>query len=67
MALFLKRLRFGMRSLLKFFGVLISARLVLASAIEVEKRDNVTLKAPIVAVPSEHWQVFPIVSRICAN
>ena len=56
-----------MRSLLKFFGVLISARLVLASAIEVEKRDNVTLKAPIVAVPSEHWQVFPIVSRICAN
>jgi hypothetical protein len=44
-----------MRSLLKFLAVLVSARFGLASQIGVEKRDNVTLKAPIVATPSEHW------------
>ena len=46
----------GMRSLLKTLAVLLFCGFV-QGAIVVEKRDNITLKAPIVATPSEHWQV----------
>jgi len=32
------------------------AYVALSSPVEVEKRDNVTLQAPIVATPSQHWE-----------
>jgi hypothetical protein len=48
-----------MRSLVKFLIVLFLVALGRASAIEVEKRDNITLKTPIVATPSEHWYMVP--------
>lgn len=54
-----------MRSLLKSLAVILFVGI--GSAIEVEKRDNVTLKAPIVATPSEHWSVHPDLSQMSAN
>lgn len=43
----------GMRSLLQSLAFLVVVGA--GNAVEVEKSDNVTLKAPIVATPSGHW------------
>jgi hypothetical protein len=53
-----------MQTLLKILAVVLFVGEGLASPIEVEKRDNVTLKAPIVATPSEHWYVLCILPQI---
>jgi hypothetical protein len=44
-----------MRSLLKILAVTIFVGEGLASPVEMEKRDNITLKAPIEVPFSEHW------------
>lgn len=46
-----------MRSLFEVFATVCAFGSVVASrAVEVfERRDNVTLPAPVVAVPSQHW------------
>ena len=44
-----------MQSLLKILALMVFVGGVRGDPIDVEKRDNVTLKAPIVATPSEHW------------
>lgn len=46
-----------MRSLLKFATTFVFLANVIAQDGELEKRDNTTLKAPVVAVPSQHWYV----------
>ena len=50
-----------MRSLLKFSALGLCLRQVFGAAVDLEKRDNITLKAPVVAEPSEHWYVNTIV------
>ena len=49
-----------MRPLRKVSATLFLAMFVESGSSEqLEKRGNVTLAAPIVAVPSEHWYVYP--------
>jgi hypothetical protein len=56
-----------MRALLKSFCLIVMLGVVRGSLmetsdVEVEKREtsNTTLKAPIIAVPSEHWCVLSL-------
>lgn len=46
-----------MRSLLKFATTFVLLGNVIAEDGESEKGSNTTLKAPVVAVPSQHWYV----------
>ncbi|TVY60741.1 Candidapepsin-8 [Lachnellula suecica] len=46
-----------MRSFLKFAATFILLGTTTAEDAELVKRDNITLKAPVIAVPSEHWWV----------